>query len=486
MSHRDVGVVGYGVYIPWERIETEKIVRERERKRGKELERVLEKVRHGLLLRETALAGHTEDTITIATEAAENAVRMAGISPDEIGTVTAGSESKPYAVGTIARHVASFIGMGQNVFVADLEGACNSGMQGVGFIDSEIRSGRIKYGLAIGADVAQAERRDQAAVPSHFGRTTVEAYKSHVIGAIANLFRKHPDLSLSEFDAITFHQPSGYLPMKTCAALTEDKIPYVEDESIAERMRLTEQDIEKKVKPWLKVLDTGNTYAASTLISLASVFDNSKPGDQVLAVSYGSGAYSNATWFEVQDGIEEKRGRTPTVEEYIKRKTTIKIETYQDLIRARLHRIKQRLEIPRLVGDVEPVNGKSFILSLCYGCERIYFPAREKNLDSECTGKMEVKRYPLIARLKSVSKLPLKKRFTSNFELLDQNKVLFVDAKLQDLKPGVKLEGVLRRLDYEGKDGLIMYGIAYRPVFQETLALIAKPKPLVIAPTQYA
>ncbi len=88
--------------------------------------------------------------------------------------------------------------------------------------------------------------------------------------------------------------------------------------------------------------------------------------------------------------------------------------------------------------------------------------------------------------MKSVSKLPLKKRFTSNFELLDQNKVLFVDAKLQDLKPGVKLEGVLRRLDYEGKDGLIMYGIAYRPVFQETLGFIARPKPLVIAPPQYA
>src|SRR2546428_13851940 len=99
---------------------------------------------------------------------------------------------------------------------------------------------------------------------------------------------------------------------------------------------------------------------------------------------------------------------------------------------------------------------------------------------------MEVKRYPQIARLKSVSKLPVKTRFTSNFELLDQNKVLVVDAKLQDLKPGVKLEVVLRRLGYEGKDGLIMYGIAYRPVFQETLALIAKPKPLTIAPSQYA
>jgi len=527
MSHRGVGIVGYGVYIPWERIETEKIVRERERKRGKELEKVLEKVRHGLLLREKALAGHTEDTITMATEASENAVRMAGISPDEIGSVTAGSESKPYAVGTIARHVSSFLGIGPNVFVADLEGACNSGMQGLGFIDSEIRSGRIKYGLAIGADVAQAERgdpleyscgagagafvmgktdliasiediapysslfmdfwrRDGAPVPQHFGRTTVEAYKSHVIGAIANLFKKHPDLRLSEFDAITFHQPSGYLPMKTCTALTQDKIPFVEDESVAERMKLTEQDIEKKVKPWLRVLDTGNTYAASTLISLASVLDNSEAGDQVLAVSYGSGAYSNATWFEVQDGIEAKRGRTPTVDDYVKRRTTMKIETYKDMIRARLSRLKQRLEIPRIVGEIEPVNGTRFTLSLCSGCQRIYYPARATCLDSECKGTMEVRQYPLIAKLKSVSKLPLKKRFTSNYELLTQNRVLLVDAKMSDLKQGTKLEGVLRRLDYEGKEGLIMYGFAYRPVFQEALAVISRPKPLTVAPAQFA
>src|SRR2546429_8880241 len=101
MSHRDVGIVGYGVYIPWERIETEKIVRERERKRGKELERVLEKVRHGLLLREKALAGHTEDTITIATEAAENAVRMAGPSPAPDGNRHAGPPTKTSTVGPI-------------------------------------------------------------------------------------------------------------------------------------------------------------------------------------------------------------------------------------------------------------------------------------------------------------------------------------------------------------------------------------------------
>ncbi len=527
MSHNRVGIEGYGVYIPRERIETATIVKEREKKRGKELEKVLEKVRHGLLLREKSVAGHTEDTITIATEAAQNAVRMAGISPEEIGGVTVGSESKPYAVGTIARHVASFIGLGENVFIADLEGACNSGMQGVGFIDSEIRSGRIKYGLAIGSDIAQAKRgdpleysagagagafvlgksdlvatiedvapysslfmdfwrREESPVPKHFGRTTVEAYKSHVIGAIANLFRKHPDLSLSEFDAITFHQPSGYLPMKTCNALAEDRIPYVEDESVARRMRLTDSEIEKKVKPWLRVLDTGNTYAASTLISLASILDRARPGDQVLAVSYGSGAYANATWLEVQDGILEKRGRTPTVEDYVKRKTEIRIDTYHDLIRERLSRIKKRLEIPRFVGEVEPVNGDGFSVSLCEGCNRIYYPARESCLESDCPGPMIKKSYPRLARLRSVSKLPFKKRWTSNYELLREDRVLLVDAEAQELKPGMRLEGVIRRLDYEGKDGLILYGIAYRPVFREAYASLVKAKPLPVAQAQYA
>jgi len=522
MSHGRVGIVGYGVYIPWERIETAKIVRERERKRGQELEKVLEKVRNGLLLREKSLAGHTEDTITIATEAAENAVRMAGISPDEIGSVTVGSESKPYAVGTIARHVASFIGVGENVFIADLEGACNSGMQGVGFVDAEIRSGRIKYGLAIGADVAQAEkgdpleysagagaaalvlgktdlvatiediapysslfmdfwRRDESPFPKHFGRTTVEAYMSHVIGAISNLFRKLDELTLRDFDAITFHQPSGYLPMKTCNALTQDKIPFVDDPSLAERMRLTEEDIDRKVKPWLTVLHTGNTYAASTMVSLASVLDSSEPGDRVLAVSYGSGAYSNATWFEVQEGIEAKKGRVVGVDDYIKRKTEIKIDTYQDLIKARLSRIKKRIEIPRIIADIEPLSNNGFSLSLCGGCNRIYYPAREKCLASDCPGPMIKKQFPRVAKLKSFAKLPLKQRWTSNYELLTENKVLLVDCKQTELRNGMKLEGVIRRLDYEGKDGLILYGVAYRPIFREAYAIIVKPKPVALA-----
>ena len=137
MAAEKVGIVGYGVYIPINRIKTELIVRARERKR-KDLAQFLDKVRNGLLLRDKSVASLSEDSITIATEAAQNAIDMAGIDPQKIETVAAGSESKPYAVGTIARHVASFLGLGNNVYVADLEGACNSGMQSTAFVESQI------------------------------------------------------------------------------------------------------------------------------------------------------------------------------------------------------------------------------------------------------------------------------------------------------------------------------------------------------------
>src|SRR3989442_14714699 len=109
-----------------------------------------------------------------------------------------------------------------------------------------------------------------------------------------------------------------------------------------------------------------------------------------------------------------------------------------------------------MVGENEPVNGSYFTLSLWKRCSRIYYPARETRLASDCSGPMEKKRFPRFAKLKNVSKLPFKKRWTSNCELLENNKMMFVDAPVSDLKPGVRLEGVIRRLDYEAKDGLIL------------------------------
>jgi hydroxymethylglutaryl-CoA synthase len=501
-----VGIVGYGAYIPIQRIKTELIVKAREKKR-EDLPQFLDKVRNGLLLREKSVASLTEDSITIATEAALNAVQMAGIDPQQIETVAAGSESKPYAVGTIARHVASFLGVGNHVYVADLEGACNSGMQSTAFVESQILSGRIKYGLAIGTDVAQAPvgdpleyacgagagayllgrdnpvatiidtaayssltldfwRRDGAPVPSHFGRTTVEAFIKHVIGAIEGLLSKHPEISLRDFDYVTFHQPSGYMPMKTCKTLAQEHIDILDNPELEDRIRITPQFIDEKVKPWLRVLDTGNTYAASTLIATCDILDHAKPGQDVLAVSYGSGAYTIATWLHTEDSILERRGRVPTVREYLDRRRDLKIDAYDRLSKYRNGSVRKRLAAPRIVAEIEPYNGKMITYTLCNGCQRVFYPARDRCLEFDCNGPVEQRTLPVNARLLSAKRLTLRDRFMSNFGLLKHGKVLIVDSTLTEIPPGTELEALIRRLDDEGKSGLIIYGPTYRPAFR--------------------
>ncbi|MCJ7455358.1 hydroxymethylglutaryl-CoA synthase [Candidatus Bathyarchaeota archaeon] len=506
MSHSDVGIVGYGVYVPIQRIRTEVIVKAREAKR-KDLPDFLRKVRDGLLLRYKAIAGVDEDTITIASEAAQNAITMAGLDPRRIGSVAVGSESKPYAVGTIARHVASFTGIGNRVYVSDLEGACNAGMQAFSFIEGQVANGKIDYGLAIGADVAQAPqgdpleyacgagagafvlgkddlvasiedtaayssltmdfwRRDGMPYPSHFGRTTVEAYVRHVIGAIEHLLSKHHDLKLMDFDYLTFHQPSGYMPLKVCKTLSQNKIENLEDWEVEPRIHLTPEFVEEKVKPWLRVLDTGNTYAASTPIAVCDILDHATPGQNILAVSYGSGAYTIATWLKVQEGILAKRGRTPTVEQYLTRRREIKLETYQDHLRQKLRNVRRRISHPRIVGEITPTEDRHMTVTLCHGCERVFYPARDRCLEWDCKGPLEQRQVPLLAKLVSFKKLPLQRRLASNFEIISRGKALIVDVAPGEVVNGIPLEVVIRKLDDEGRDGLIIYGPAYRPAFR--------------------
>lgn len=515
MVSEKVGIIGYGVYVPVHRIKSEYIVRARERKR-KDLPQFLDKVRNGLLLNEKSVAWLNEDSITMATEAARDAVDMAGIDPHEVETVAVGSESKPYAVGTIARHVASFLGLGNSVYVADLEGACNAGMQSAAFVESQISSGRIKYGLAIGTDVAQAPvgdpleyacgagagafllgrdnplativdtaayssltldfwRREGAAVPSHFGRTTVEAYIKHVIGAIEGLLLKHPEISLKDFDYLTFHQPSGYMPMKTCKTLAQENIEILDHPELEDRIRITPEFIEEKVRPWLRVLDTGNTYAAATLIATSDILDHAKPGQDILAVSYGSGAYTIATWLHVEDAILQRRNRVPTVRDYLRRRRDLKLEAYEKLMKLKQGSVRARLAAPRIVAEVEPYNGDMMTFTLCNGCQRVFYPSRDRCLEFDCNGPVEQRSLPVNARLLSAKKLTLRDRLISNFDVMKQGKVLIVDASLQDLPPGTELEALIRRLDDEGKQGLIIYGPTYRPAFRsKALAKLAE------------
>ena len=85
------GIVGYGAYIPRNRITTEEIAKQW----GKDPAAI----KRGLLLEEKSVPGPDEDTITISVAAARDAIARARIDPQRIGAVYIGSfDGKVYAL----------------------------------------------------------------------------------------------------------------------------------------------------------------------------------------------------------------------------------------------------------------------------------------------------------------------------------------------------------------------------------------------------
>ncbi len=340
MNSDRVGIVGYGAYVPTYRIKAEEI--------AKVWGRDASQIKAGLGIEEKSVPGPDEDTITISAEAARNAVKHGGINPKDIQAIFAGSESHPYAVKPTAVATAEAIGASTNMTAADTEFACKAGTVAIQMCMGMVKSGMIKYGLAIGADTSQGQpgdaleytasaggaafiigtdnliaeiedtfsfttdtpdfwRRDLQEYPRHGARFTGEpAYFRHVISAAKGLFEK-TGKNVNDFDYVVFHQPNGKFPLNAAKILG---IP------------------PEKLKQGLLVGRIGNTYSGASMLGLASVLDVAKSGDNILVVSYGSGAGSDAFAIKVLTGIEEKRENSIPVSKYLERKIHLDYGTY--------------------------------------------------------------------------------------------------------------------------------------------------------------
>lgn len=337
-----VGIIGYGAYIPFYRIKTTEIARVW----GEDPNRII----NGLGIKEKAVSAVDEDSATIAVEAARNAVIHAGIDPQKLGAIYVGSESKVYAVKPNATIVAEAIGAGpENLTAADLEFACKAGTAGMQMIMGMVKAKMIEYGMSIGSDTAQGRpgdaleysaaaggaafiigndedsiaiiedtysfttdtpdfwRRHHADYPSHGGRFTgAPAYFKHIISATQGMLKKMKRTP-QDYDYIVFHQPNAKFPLE---AAKKFNIP------------------EEKIRSGLLTPIIGNTYSGATMLGLANILDNAKPGEKILMTSFGSGAGSDSFSIEVTDKIEEKRGRVRKVANYIANKKYIEYAVY--------------------------------------------------------------------------------------------------------------------------------------------------------------
>ncbi|MFH1893330.1 MAG: hydroxymethylglutaryl-CoA synthase [Candidatus Zixiibacteriota bacterium] len=320
-----VGIVGYGAKIPRHRIKVEEI--------AKTWGADAPSYKKGLQLTEKSVPGPDVDTITLSVEAAKYALKRAGISGSEIGSVYVGSESHPYAVKPSGTVLAEAIGAVKDCHCADYEFACKAGSEAMFVCLGLAQSGYVKYGLAVGGDTSQGApgdaleysaaagsaafimgtdrdkivaeilythsymsdtpdfwRREHEHYPQHGGRFTGEpAYFAHVMGATKAILDKS-GMKPSDFQYAVFHQPNGKFPMR-----------------VGKMLGFKKEQIETG---WL-VPVLGNTYSGASPLGLTAILDVAKPGDMIMMCSYGSGAGSDSFIWKVTDRIKEVQNLCP-------------------------------------------------------------------------------------------------------------------------------------------------------------------------------
>ncbi len=334
---RDVGIVGYGAYVP------------RYRLPAAEVRRVWSGGHGGLPITEKSVPGLDEDTATMAIEAARNALARGGVHADRLRAVWVGSESHPYAVKPTSTIVAEAIGATPQVSAADWQFACKAGTEALQAAFAWVGSGMGHFAMAIGMDTAQARpadaleytaaaggaafivgarenslaflegsysyvtdtpdffRRAYQHYPEHGGRFTGEpAYFKHTIKAVQALLEELA-YKPSDFDAAVFHQPNAKFP-----------------ERVAQTLGFSKQQIQAGLLSPV----VGNTYAGSSMLGLTAVLDLAKPGERILLASFGSGAGSDAFSFVVTESIVQRRTRAPSTLAYIERREPIDYAMY--------------------------------------------------------------------------------------------------------------------------------------------------------------
>jgi hydroxymethylglutaryl-CoA synthase len=311
MTGLNVGIVGYGAYVPAQFLEVTEI----------------DPKARELGLSKKAVAQWDEDSVTMAVEAGQIALNTAGIKPGEVGAVYVGSESPPYAVNPSSTIVADVLGIATNYRAADLQFACKAATAGVSMAMAEIVSGQTNYGLIIGTDKAQAKpgevlewsagaaagalvvgregvmaeiegmvsystdtpdfwRRSGERYPQHAGRFTGEpGYLRHVVTS-SQLMMDKLGLKPNDFNQIAFHMPNGKFPI-----IAATRLGFVE----------------AQWKKSLTVTEVGNPYSASALLGLVAVLDQAQPGEKILVTAYGSGAGADSMVLNITKKMERNR-----------------------------------------------------------------------------------------------------------------------------------------------------------------------------------
>lgn len=328
------GIVGYGAYVPQYRL--------------KQQDAAIPW--GGFAMGEKAVCGWDEDVVSMAAEAMDNAMSQSGVKSADIGALYLGTASSPLVEQHISPILAETLRLSPQASVLDFTGSINAVGTAVSQCLMAIEAKRIKCGVVVGTE-------NRPVGPGSDGEVNLGAAAVAMVigteGTIAEIegvasfqtlfydrWRNVKDPWVSNYFDIRFDREYGYQHhiVHACKVLMEKVGKKPADYNYAvfaqpdgrlpagagKAMGI------KNVFPDLTAA-IGDVGGVSPFLCMTGVLDQAKAGERILVSSYGSGA-ANAFSIVVKEGIEQKRGKTKTLEKYIARKAYVDYPAYLRLM----------------------------------------------------------------------------------------------------------------------------------------------------------
>jgi hydroxymethylglutaryl-CoA synthase len=326
------GIVGYGVYLPWCRIK----VADMAAAWGMHFPAAIEKT----------VPFWDEDSITMATEAMQNAIKHAGINESEIDAIFFGTTTNPYLEIQGSSILKTMIETKPYTLTMDFTDSARSSTLAMIACMDAIESGSIKYGMVVGSDVLVAKPGSSEEYLASSGAGALimgqenliaeiegtSSYTTEFTGRWRSGAEVFPKTTIERFEreygfinhvATTGRELMGKLGKKPSefkyAVFSVPDLTY--PSRVAGPLGLTPDQI----RPGMVANSIGYAGSSSVVINLAAALDIAKPGERIMMISYANGA-SDAFSILPIENIEAKRQKI--VEKYLKRKTYVDYNTY--------------------------------------------------------------------------------------------------------------------------------------------------------------
>ncbi len=335
-----IGILGYGSYVPRYRIKSEEYIKALGIFAARDI-------------REKAIPGYDEDTITMAIKAVDDAFKRADVGRDEIDALFFASTSPPYAEKLSSSTISTALDLNPEVRVSDLGFSTKAGGDAMLACIDFVSSWKDVLGLVVASDSPKASVGDtfehrlgagSAAFVLGHGEVAAMYENSHSFAeeALGERFRRDGSGFIVDL-AIASHTQDIYrrvirgsllgLLKKLGKNPNDVKFLAIHQTDVREAMRAADACgfAASQLNPGIVAPKIGDSGASSALLGLNAILDKAETGDRVLVTSYGSGSGSNTISFLVEEELEKKRMRAPLLEYYISDKEYVDYITYLKL-----------------------------------------------------------------------------------------------------------------------------------------------------------